>query len=68
MSMHLVTTRTVTVDECPWLDEDLPEGTNLVRFTKTTYGCVNYNKGVACSYTDDYPFFEVPIDALEEVR
>lgn len=61
--MKLVTTREITVAECPWLDEDIPAGTELVSFYKYTYGCIGPN-GRAVSLTGDYPFFEVPRNAI----
>lgn len=67
MNLDMIVTRDVTPDECDWLDETVTAGTKVKRFTKYTYGCINNYSGVAVSYTDDYPFFELPRDSVQEV-
>lgn len=55
--------RDVRKAECPWLDTDLPAGTEVLRFVGSTYGVVG--AGVAVSMVEgEYPFFEVPQDAV----
>ena len=57
--------RIVTKEECSWLDEDLPKGTELREYTGYTYGCVT-PEGIACvKEYGDTPFFEVPREALQ---
>lgn len=56
-------TRSVTKAECPWLDEDLPAGLEVHKFSGCTYGCVG--AGVAVTRElGKTPFFEVPRDAV----
>jgi hypothetical protein len=55
--------RAVTKKECPWLDEDLPAGLEVHKFSGCTYGCVG--AGIAVTREPgENPFFEVPRDAL----
>jgi hypothetical protein len=42
----LVLNRTVTQEECPWLDADLPEGTTVWSYTGYDYGVISPN-GIA---------------------
>ena len=59
-------TRDVTVDECPWLDNTVTEGTTVYEFHNATYGCVN--EFAACLDPEgDYPFFELPYSAVEKI-
>jgi hypothetical protein len=58
--------RTVTRDECPWLDEDLPQGTEVFTFHGPTYGCISPDGRAVSAVEDETPFFEVPYDALTE--
>jgi hypothetical protein len=62
---ELIVTRTVTTDECDWLDRDVIEGELVVAFFGCTYGCISPN-GIAVSRTGplDNPFFELPRDAI----
>ena len=65
MSKILVLTRDVTINECPWLDYDLPEGTQLWSYDGHTYGCVS-SKGLAVTAkAAETPFFEIPQDAVK---
>lgn len=52
----------LTIDECPWLDEEIKEGTKVYEFTGCTYGCVG--DGIAVSFAPDGPFCEVPEYAI----
>ena len=63
----LVTTRAITLQECPWLPQAIEKGTTLVQFTGGTYGCISPS-GVAAKFSDNNhePFFEVPLDAVIE--
>jgi hypothetical protein len=67
VGVRLRVTRTVTPEECPWLDETYWPGEILEEFTGATYGCVQAT-GVACSRDGRNPFFELPADALEVYR
>jgi len=61
----LIVAREVTIEECPWLDEPMPSGTLVHRFTLSTYGCCYLEEGIPVSIrADEYPFFELPRDAL----
>ena len=57
--------RTLTKDDCPWLDADIPKGTRVTIFHGHTYGVIS-RSGVAVTMgaAGDTPFFEVPRDAL----
>jgi hypothetical protein len=55
--------RSVTRDECFWLDEDLPIGMKVHIYRGCTYGCVG--DGIAVTLEPGkMPFFEVPCDAI----
>ena len=66
--MRFVMTRTIDTFECPWLDATIIEGETLYPCHKPTYGCIGPN-GVAATYdpNGDYPFFEVPRNAIRKV-
>lgn len=67
MSTAVYLTRTVTKEEAPWLDADLPEGTPVLLYRGATHGCVNLSQGLACTLGPtafDTPFFELPFSAL----
>lgn len=68
MKKKLITTRTVTRKECYWLDADILEGTELFRFSGPTYGCVDYENGIAASVDGGTPFFEIPINAIRWIE
>lgn len=57
--------RTVTAEECPWVINDLKEGTEVYEFIGPTYGCIT-SSGVAISLEDsvDAYFYEVPKDSV----
>ncbi len=64
--------RLITIKECDWLDNDVPEGTVVYSFHGATYGCISY-KGTAITFHSpdekiDNPFFELPRDSLELVE
>lgn len=59
----LTVTRTVTPDECHWLSEPVVMGTQVFRFYGLTYGCIGPD-GIAVSDYGDYPFYELPRDAV----
>jgi hypothetical protein len=62
-------TRDVTKEECHWLKHDIIAGTIVYRFTGHTYGCVSYTgQAVTDDPTGDYPFYELPNNALEEIK
>ncbi len=64
MSKVLTLTRDVTQMECPWLDRDLPKGTNVWSYHGYDYGVVS-SKGVAVTAKEaETPFFEIPSDAI----
>lgn len=59
-------TRDVTRDECFWLLKTVPSGTTVYEALKPTYGCCSPSgKPVSLNKDGDYPFFELPLDALE---
>lgn len=56
--------RIVSVTECTWLDQDLPNGKAVFKYDGCTHGCVT-SDGVAVSDTPgELPFYEVPSDAV----
>jgi len=56
--------KTILKSECYWLNNDIPEGTELYEYTEHTYGCIG--DGIACSMLPNKtPFFEVPLDNLD---
>lgn len=64
MSKILHLTRDVTISECPWLDQDLPKGTQVWTYDGHTYGCVSSKGRAVTAKAAETPFFEVPVDAL----
>jgi hypothetical protein len=59
--------RPVVREECHWLDDDLNAGEIVERYSGPTYGCIT-PRGIACCWGGKLPFFELPKDALEEVK
>ena len=66
MSKVLVTTRDITQKECPWLDQDIPAGTPVWSYGGYTYGCVSSSGVAVIAKAAEAPFFELPVDAVEE--
>lgn len=66
MSKVLITTRVITQQECPWLDNDVPAGTVLWSYDGATYGVVSDNGKAVSAKLAETPFFEVPVDAIKE--
>jgi hypothetical protein len=65
--MKLITTRDITNDECDWITETIPDGTEVYSFSGITYGCIT-DEGIAVTMVEDeYPFFEVPSNAVKEI-
>ena len=48
--------REVTIRECHWLDEDLPEGKVVHEYFECTYGCIT-ESGIAVSDKPGRPPF-----------
>lgn len=66
--MKLITTREITNDECGWIMETIPEGTEVYTFHGCTYGAVDTVNGIAVSSVEgEYPFFEIPRNAVKEI-
>jgi hypothetical protein len=61
--MKYVVTRNITVKECPWLEDTVPEGTVVTEFTGCDYGCVS-PEGVAVTLHGETRFIELPKNAL----
>lgn len=61
-------TRDVSInDPHNYAGRDVAEGETFYIFRLTTYGCVDNINGIALSVEfDKYPFFEFPVDAIEE--
>lgn len=57
--------RDVSREEVPWMTRDLQKGEIVYECVKATYGCISHT-GVACTNDENgnYPFFELPADAL----
>ena len=60
---NLTLKRTVTKQECPWLDKDLPAGTQVTKYDGPTYGCVSDN-GFAATVSGIQGFVELPNDSV----
>jgi hypothetical protein len=64
MKTKLKTTRTLTVEQHPWLDNDIKQGTTVYRYFGNKYGCIGPN-GIGVTLVEGKePFFEVPIDSV----
>lgn len=61
--------RTITKEECRWLDNEVAEGTIVYLCLKPTYGCISPS-GTACTLdpSGGYPFLELPTSALKEIQ
>lgn len=65
MARKFTVVRTVTPDECPWLDITFWPGDEVFNFNGPTYGCINWENGFAASIEpNEGPFFEFPLDAV----
>ena len=64
MSKILTLTRAVTQSECPWLDADLPAGTQVWTYEHCTYGVIGAMGVAVTAKMAEYPFFEIPLDAI----
>lgn len=60
----MLLTREVTKAECPWLNTDLADGTEIFRYYGYTYGCVGPLGVPVTLVPNATPFFEVPRDAV----
>jgi hypothetical protein len=61
-------TRKVTQEECSWLDRDYEIGEIVYECLFNTYGCISpYGIAATESTEGDYPFFEIPYNALKEI-
>ena len=60
--------RTVTQQECSWLDKDYEKGDEVFRYHGYTYGCVTGDGTACCEKKDETPFFELPTNALKEIE
>ena len=59
--------RDVTIEECGWLERDFKNGDIVYKFNGATYNCISEN-GIACSEKlNENPFFELPLDSIEEI-
>lgn len=60
-----VLTRNVTKTECSWLPNDLIKGTAVFQYIGPTWSCIT-PQGVAVLLDphEEFPFFEVPINAV----
>lgn len=60
--------RDVTPDECDWLSRTYKKDEILTRCFKPAYGCILSNGvGLTENEDGDYPFFEIPWDAVKPV-
>lgn len=68
-AQKLEVTRTVSVDECPWLPRDFEAGEVVYVFSMHTYGCISASGMAATQHPDGYfPFIEFPRDAVESFK
>lgn len=65
--MKFIVTRLVTPEEDgDWLHRTFHPGEELYEFDGATYGCIDWNNGLAVSEVEsEYPFFQFPYDAVE---
>lgn len=66
--MKIVTTRDITVDECPWLGNNIPAGTHLYTYTGITYGCITPDGTAVSEEKGITPFFEIPDNSFMHVE
>ncbi len=59
-----VLTREVTRQECKWLDEDLPKGKKVFRYTQNTYGIIPPSGVAVTDEIDKDPFYQIPRNAV----
>lgn len=57
--------RTVTPEECSWLDKAVHKGTIVFQFYGATYGCITPNGTAVSIIKGKGPFFELPNNSLE---
>lgn len=56
--------RSISLDECPWLENPIDAGTIVYRYGGVTYGCIG--AGLAVTLQEGKtPFFEIPRDSVE---
>ena len=69
MPKKFILTRTVTKNECKWLDKDVEKDEVIYECIEHDYGCVGPT-GTACTYESNggYPFFELPKDSLKSIE
>ena len=67
-SKEYLLNRDVTSHECDWLEETIKEGTIVYRCSRPAYGCIGPG-GIAVTFKEDgdYPFFELPLEALTKL-
>lgn len=65
--MKYLVTRDLTEKEKGYSDEKIKKGDIVYRFYGQTYGCIA--DGEACSKEEgENPFFEMPLDSIEEIK
>lgn len=62
---RLMLLRTITLEECPWLERPMLQNAIVYRFQGCDYGCVS-QKGLAVTLDKGggYPFFELPKNSV----
>lgn len=65
-----VITREVTQEECHWLEGGIQPGEYWYKCLGPDYGATNTNNGISLTRDPDgdYPGYEVPYTAIEEVN
>jgi len=65
-----VVKRRLDHDECPWFchHDVFEKGDVVYRYTGCTYGCISEGGVAVTRSPDQNPFFQVPMDALEEIK
>lgn len=56
--------RDITPSECNWLGETLKKGIVLFKYTGQTFGSITPYGVAVCFEPNEFPFIEVPIDAV----
>ena len=60
--------RDVLQTECKWLKRDFKKGEVLYLYEEATYNCISKNGLTFTEKSNSNPFFELPKDAVSEVK
>lgn len=66
--MKYILRRTVTKEECPWLEKPIYISTIVFEYFGTTYGCISHLGKAFSRIEGETPFFELPKDSVTEIH